>query len=52
MSWPRRCARLLLAVGGSQAVGKTTLALYVRAKIRDQFPDGQLWVELAATVGL
>ena len=37
----------VLAICGAPGVGKTSLALYASHMLRDRFPDGQLWVQLA-----
>ena len=37
----------LVAISGLPGVGKTSLALYAAHKVRAQFPDGQLWVQLS-----
>jgi DNA-binding SARP family transcriptional activator len=37
----------LAAISGLPGVGKTALALYVAHKVRAEFPDGQLWVQLS-----
>jgi len=36
----------LVAISGLPGAGKTSLALYAAHKVRAQFPDGQLWVQL------
>ena len=36
-----------VAISGLPGVGKTSLALYAAHKVRAQFPDGQLWVQLS-----
>jgi DNA-binding SARP family transcriptional activator/DNA-binding XRE family transcriptional regulator len=41
----------LVVVSGPPGVGKTSLALYVAHHVREQFPDGQLWVELGGASG-
>lgn len=37
----------LVAICGLPGAGKTSLALYAAHKVRAQFPDGQLWVQLS-----
>jgi DNA-binding SARP family transcriptional activator/tetratricopeptide (TPR) repeat protein len=39
----------LVVVSGLPGAGKTSLALYAAHTVRAQFPDGQLWVQLAGT---
>src|SRR5262249_13767185 len=42
----RRAATGLIAIRGKAGVGKTTLAVHAAHQLRDQFPDGQLFVNL------
>jgi DNA-binding SARP family transcriptional activator len=37
----------LVTISGLPGAGKTSLALYAAHKVRAQFPDGQLWVQLS-----
>jgi len=41
-------AHRLVSIVGAGGIGKTTVALAVAASLRERFPDGAWWVELAA----
>ncbi|HET9116927.1 MAG TPA: BTAD domain-containing putative transcriptional regulator, partial [Pseudonocardiaceae bacterium] len=44
-----RSASVLLAITGKAGVGKTALAVHAAHRLRDQYPDGQLFVNLRGT---
>ena len=41
-------AHRLVSIVGAGGIGKTTVALAVAASLRERFPDGAWWIELAA----
>jgi hypothetical protein len=44
-----RSATMLVAITGRAGVGKTTLAVHAAHRLRTQYPDGQLFVDLRGT---
>jgi DNA-binding SARP family transcriptional activator len=44
-----RSASVLVAITGKAGVGKTALAVHAAHRLRDQYPDGQLFVNLLGT---
>jgi DNA-binding SARP family transcriptional activator len=44
-----RSASVLVAITGKAGVGKTALAVHAAHRLRDQYPDGQLFVNLRGT---